>query len=278
MSLNVELLEQSFECVKPQATQFASSFYNNLLTDYPQLQPLFSKTNMEAQEQKLVMSLVLVVENLRSPHYLKTVLQNLGERHVGYGAKQEHYAMVGAALLKTFESYLGTDWTPNVKQAWTDAYGAIVDMMLLGAKPAEEALKLKSVPQFTVSSVADVREQAQTLTTSEVSYAQPTYTHQNENLSRSSTNSVDVNKPSIPSTGVSQSNYAQSNSKLENLALHNNKPVLTEQIEKQATTTKSSFNLKLLLIASVVVGVLGMGFLYYHVNSGQNNSSVESPV
>lgn len=109
MSLNVELLEQSFEQVKPQATQFASSFYKNLLTDYPQLQPLFSKTNMEAQEQKLIMSLVLVVQNLRTPDYLKSILQNLGERHVSYGAKQEHYSMVGAALLKTFESYLGTD-------------------------------------------------------------------------------------------------------------------------------------------------------------------------
>ena len=146
MSLNVELLEQSFEQVKPQANQFASSFYKNLLTDYPELQPLFSETDMEAQEQKLIMSLVLVVQNLHSPDYLKSVLQNLGERHVSYGTKQEHYEMVGAALLKTFESYLGTDWTPNVKQAWTDAYGAIVDMMLIGAKPAEEALKLGIMP------------------------------------------------------------------------------------------------------------------------------------
>lgn len=146
MSLNVELLEQSFEQVKPQANQFASSFYKNLLTDYPELQPLFSETDMEAQEQKLIMYLVLVVQNLHSPDYLKSVLQNLGERHVSYGTKQEHYEMVGAALLKTFESYLGTDWTPNVKQAWTDAYGAIVDMMLVGAKPAEKALKLGRMP------------------------------------------------------------------------------------------------------------------------------------
>lgn len=70
MSLNIELLEKSFERIKLQATQFASSFYYHLLTDYPQLQPLFSKTDMEAQEQKIVMFLVLVSENLRSPDYL----------------------------------------------------------------------------------------------------------------------------------------------------------------------------------------------------------------
>lgn len=277
MSLNIEVLEQSFEQIKPQATQFASSFYKNLLTDYPQLQPLFSNTNMEAQEQKLIMSLVLVVENLRSPDYLKTILQNLGERHVGYRAKQEHYAMVGAALLKTFESYLGKDWTPNVKQAWADAYGAIVDMMLAGAKPAEEALKSKSVSQFTVSSVADIEEQPQ-ITTSEVSYGQPTYSDRQENSSLYPTNPVVINQPSTSYNEASIPNYAQSKSKLENLASHNGKPVLTEQAEKQDATTKSSFNFKLLVIGSVVVSLLGIGLLYYHANSQQDNGRVESPV
>lgn len=51
MSLNIEVLEQSFERVKPNATQFASSFYENLLTDYPQIRPLFANTTMEDQEK-----------------------------------------------------------------------------------------------------------------------------------------------------------------------------------------------------------------------------------
>jgi hypothetical protein len=35
---------------------------------------------MEEQEQKLMMSLVLVIENLRNPDYLKTILKNLGDK------------------------------------------------------------------------------------------------------------------------------------------------------------------------------------------------------
>ncbi len=147
MSLQIELLEQSFERVKPQANDFSFNFYQNLLTDSPQLRPLFAKTNMEQQQQKLVMSLVLVVENLRNPDYLKTILKNLGERHVSYHALQEHYPMVGTALLKTFESHLGPDWTPEVKQAWTDAYGVLVSLMLEGAKYPEEVAQLEYTDQ-----------------------------------------------------------------------------------------------------------------------------------
>lgn len=153
MSLNIEVLEQSFERVKPNAPQFASSFYQNLLSDYPQVRPLFANTTMEEQEKKLIMSLVLVVENLRNPGYLTTVLQQLGERHVRYGAMRQHYPIVGAELLKTFEAYLGEEWTPEVKQAWTDAYGTIANIMLDGANHAEEISKLESASQSIATPV-----------------------------------------------------------------------------------------------------------------------------
>lgn len=155
MSLNVEILEQSFEQVKPQAREFSASFYSTLLSDYPQVRPLFANTNMVEQEKKLIMSLVLVVSNLRNPDQLTDVLKQLGERHVRYGAMREHYPLVGAALLKTFESYLGASWTPEVKQAWTDAYGAIVNLMLTGANYPEENLKLEQALQQSANSAAN---------------------------------------------------------------------------------------------------------------------------
>jgi hemoglobin-like flavoprotein len=40
MSLNVELLEQSFEKIKPSADKFAASFYEKLFTYHPELKPL----------------------------------------------------------------------------------------------------------------------------------------------------------------------------------------------------------------------------------------------
>ncbi len=155
MSLNVEILEQSFERVKPRAREFSASFYSTLLSDYPQVRPLFANTNMVEQEKKLIMSLVLVVSNLRNPEQLTDVLKQLGERHVKYGAMREHYPLVGAALLKTFESYLGAGWTTEVKQAWTDAYGAIINLMLTGANYPEENLKLEQALQQSANSAAN---------------------------------------------------------------------------------------------------------------------------
>src|SRR4028119_1419941 len=133
MSFNVELLEESFEKIKPRAEEFAASFYENLFKLYPEVKPLFANTEMAKQQKKLLNSLVLVVENLRSPEALEPVLNALGGRHIGYGVIPQYYEPVGEALLTTFEQYLEPDWTPEVKQAWTDAYGAITGLMLKGA-------------------------------------------------------------------------------------------------------------------------------------------------
>ncbi|MFN6565408.1 MAG: pentapeptide repeat-containing protein [Nostoc sp. ChiSLP01] len=130
MSLNIELLEQSFEQIKPYADDFVASFYTNLFAAHPEVRPLFANTEMEKQQKKLLNSLVLVVENLRYPEVLVAVLDSLGARHVIYGAIPQYYPAVGQALILTFEQYLEDAWTPEHKKAWTDAYGAIAAQML----------------------------------------------------------------------------------------------------------------------------------------------------
>jgi len=159
MSLNVELLEESFEKIKPRAEEFAASFYEKLFTTHPELKPLFAKTDMEKQQKKLISALVLVVENLRSPEALGPVLNALGGRHIGYGVIPKYYRPVGEALLSAFEQYLQQDWTMEVKQAWIDAYAAITALMLKGAgvetTPEEVQLETEIIPDKQVSIAAN---------------------------------------------------------------------------------------------------------------------------
>jgi hemoglobin-like flavoprotein/uncharacterized protein YjbI with pentapeptide repeats len=155
MPLNVELLEQSFEQIKPRAEEFAASFYENLFAAHPEVRPLFANTDMVKQQKKLINSLVLVVENLRSPETLGEVLSALGARHIGYGAIAKHYGPVGEALLLSFEQYLQDDWTPEVKLAWVNAYTAVTTLMLKGAgeeyAPEKVQSQTKAIPHKQVA-------------------------------------------------------------------------------------------------------------------------------
>jgi len=45
----------------------------------------------------------------------------------------EMYGWVGSSLLATLAEVTGPAWTPELNAAWTEAYGAIVSMMVTRA-------------------------------------------------------------------------------------------------------------------------------------------------
>ena len=140
MTLNIKLLESSFDRVRHEAASFSASFYNKLFDYHPELKPLFAKADLVAQEKKLIVSLAIIVENLRNPEELSMALKSLGAYHQQVGTMKEHYPFVGQALVETFAQYLGDKWDRHIHKAWLDAYGLITEIMLEGAKNPEAYL------------------------------------------------------------------------------------------------------------------------------------------
>jgi hemoglobin-like flavoprotein len=48
---------------------------------------------------------------------------------VSYGVRDEHYDIVGAALLWTLAKGLGEGFTDDVREAWTTAYTLLATVM-----------------------------------------------------------------------------------------------------------------------------------------------------
>jgi len=136
MGLNVELLESSFELLKPQAEALVERFYERLFEKYPAVQPMFAHASMSEQKKKLLASLVLVIQNLRKPDALIPALKQLGARHVAYGTRPEHYGAVAETLLSVMAELAGAAWTTDLHQAWSDALNTVATIMLEGAQEA----------------------------------------------------------------------------------------------------------------------------------------------
>jgi nitric oxide dioxygenase len=132
----IDLVQQSFDQVKPIAREAAELFYRRLFSMDPSLRPMFRTTDMAKQGQMLMGMIGAAVAGLRDLGKLAPVVRQLGARHVGYGVRDEHYATVGGALLWTLEQGLGESFTPEMRDAWAAAYGLLADVMQAGAKEA----------------------------------------------------------------------------------------------------------------------------------------------
>jgi hemoglobin-like flavoprotein len=124
----IRLVQMSFEKVEPIAETAAMLFYGQLFTLDPSLRTLFHG-DMKSQGQKLMAALKLVVKGLEKPETILPAVRSLGQRHVAYGVKDEHYATVGAALLWTLGQGLGEAFTHEVEDAWTTAYTLLATVM-----------------------------------------------------------------------------------------------------------------------------------------------------
>ena len=134
----IKLVQTSFSKVAPISDQAAVLFYDRLFEIAPQVKALFP-TDMTEQRRKLMSTLAIVVSGLSDLPSILPAASALATRHVAYGAKPEHYPVVGGALLFTLEKGLGADWTPELAAAWTAAYGTLSTFMITEAYEGSQA-------------------------------------------------------------------------------------------------------------------------------------------
>jgi hemoglobin-like flavoprotein len=134
----VQLVQQSFAKVAPISEQAAELFYGRLFEVAPSVRAMFPD-DMKEQRKKLMATLAVVVNGLTNLEAVLPAASALAKRHVSYGAKPEHYPVVGGALLWTLEKGLGEAWTPEVASAWIAAYGTLSTYMISEAYDSAQA-------------------------------------------------------------------------------------------------------------------------------------------
>lgn len=125
----IDLVQDSFAAVVPITDAAAAEFYRRLFALAPDVKPLF-KHDMAAQGRKLFLTLATVVDALDRLEAIVPVARELAIRHVAYGAKEHHYAAVGAALIETLRVGLGPAFDAPTEAAWSSAYAVLSQTML----------------------------------------------------------------------------------------------------------------------------------------------------
>jgi hemoglobin-like flavoprotein len=133
----VESIRASWTVVEPIQDVAATLFYDRLFELDPSLRRLFRRTDMAQQKKILMQTLTVVVKSLDRVDQLVPALQAMGRRHAGYGVRPAHYETVGEALLWTLGQGLGEQFTPDLRDAWAEAYTLLASVMIDAAQEDE---------------------------------------------------------------------------------------------------------------------------------------------
>jgi hemoglobin-like flavoprotein len=140
MPLDLQALETSFDLVAGRGDELMDTFYARLFAAAPAVRPLFAATDLRRQKTMLLGALVLLRKSLGDLDAIVPMLRELGARHVAYGAKPDHYPVVGQVLIASMADVAGDGWRPDYERAWAAAFDVVAGAMLAGAASATAAL------------------------------------------------------------------------------------------------------------------------------------------
>ncbi len=124
----VALVQESFKDVGRQSHEAGRIFYDELFQLAPELQRLFPD-DMSGHKLKFIRMLSTIVRSLDQIATISEDIVDLGRRHMSYDVEDEHYEILGEALMTMLNRLLGADLTPQVSDAWAAAYGMIARVM-----------------------------------------------------------------------------------------------------------------------------------------------------
>lgn len=135
-STSRDLIHASVPVLREHGESITRCFYTRLFDRNPELRNLFNMGNQQsgAQQQSLASALYAYAANIDNQAALAPVVSRIVHKHVSLGVRAEHYPIVGENLLAAIGETLGEAATPELIDAWAEAYG-----LLAGALIAEEA-------------------------------------------------------------------------------------------------------------------------------------------
>jgi hemoglobin-like flavoprotein len=133
----IQLVKESWSLVATNPDAAGALFYNRLFEVAPGVRHMF-KGDLKEQSRKLTGMLAMIVSKLHKLDTLVDEIKMLAKRHDKYGARPEHYKVVGECLIWTLNRGLADHWNKETEESWVAAYTILSGAMIEGQTFVQE--------------------------------------------------------------------------------------------------------------------------------------------
>src|SRR5688572_1891504 len=126
----IQIVEQSFRAISGRGESFITRFYEIFFAAYPKADELFAQTDWPNQTRKMLLTIMLVVDNLRDATHVKKMLHEANLVHQKFTLQAHDFAALTDAMISTMAEFSGDTWTSETETAWRAAFDKITAIML----------------------------------------------------------------------------------------------------------------------------------------------------
>ncbi len=125
------LVKASAPALAIHGTAITKAMYARLFQD-AHIKELFNHSNQGeggSQVHALAAAILAYAQNIDNLAPVVPVVERIAHKHIGYHILPEHYPFVATALLAAIEEVLGDAATPDLINAWGEAYWFLADLL-----------------------------------------------------------------------------------------------------------------------------------------------------
>jgi len=124
----IEMIKATAPVVAQHAESITAAMYEILFDEHPELKELFKDADPD-QHKKLAAAVIAYATHIDNLSVLGSAVEKMAQTHVRSQVKPEHYPIVGGALLAAIGKILGEAATPEIVNAWKEAYFFLADVL-----------------------------------------------------------------------------------------------------------------------------------------------------
>lgn len=127
-----EIVKSTVPLLEAANTALTEHFYKRMFRDNPELKDVFNLSNQASGRQPaaLFSAVLAYAKNIDNPAVLGHAVERIAQKHTGFSIQPEQYDIVGHHLLETIKELAPDAATPEVIDAWAQAYGALAGMFI----------------------------------------------------------------------------------------------------------------------------------------------------
>ena len=148
----IELVKATAPVVKEHGKAITARMYEIAFNERPEYRRFFENTHMKSEEEgqkqagKLAASVYAYASHIDELEKLGDAVEHIATAHVNTRVIAEQYPVIGECLLAAMKDVLGDAATPEIMEAWTEAYNSLADIFITREKEIykEQEVELKA--------------------------------------------------------------------------------------------------------------------------------------
>lgn len=153
----VRIVKATAPVLQEHGAAITSRFYQRLFEQQPELRHLFNQTNQRAgrQSEALANAVYAAALHIDRLDAILPAIQPALHKHKSLNIRPEYYPIVGTNLLAAIRDVLGEVATPEILEAWADAYDVIADVFISLEKNMYENAPWIGFKSFVIEEIVE---------------------------------------------------------------------------------------------------------------------------